>query len=294
MGERPWAARSDRTRLGSLRPTLVSIADPLICYFKTAMSSAAGSIRVPHQHLRHFTAPTTTTPRRQAPRGHHEPTHAPAAHVPDVTDAGFCTPHADQERLDSRLARSTAGKVDSATKAKSRAHSRLASFGRIRPRRSFQSSDQQRLADAAPALPVQRGETLPVKHVVPVSPSYARPQQRSATSTLSNNSSETTLADDKSSDVKSIDEKPAFWLGSSNVPGELDREYDDYGDVGHIQKAIPVQHRPRMMHQTSSRLLRMTEDDRPFTRVCIACFPQLSKPLLRCVIEVDINYSIPL
>ncbi|KAJ8612400.1 hypothetical protein MRB53_037441 [Persea americana] len=34
------------------------------------------------------------------------------------------------------------------------------------------------------------------------------------------------------------------------------------------QQAQLILDRSRMMHQTSSRLLRMTEDDRPFTRVC--------------------------
>lgn len=37
---------------------------------------------------------------------------------------------------------------------------------------------------------------------------------------------------------------------------------------------------PNKMHQTSSRLLRMTDDDRPFTRVCYLTFAHLTLPFL--------------
>ncbi|KAK4549626.1 hypothetical protein LTR36_004927 [Oleoguttula mirabilis] len=170
-----------------------------------------------------------------------------------------------------RLAASTADTVDSKAKATSRAHSRLPSFGRIRSRGSIQSSvkqqQQQRSAGAATALPSQRDETFRVKHVVPVSALDASLHKTSDTSTLSNTPSESSLSDDKSDDTKSIDDrpsKPAFWLTSSHTPGELARDYDEYEHADRYQKAL--QQRPRMMHQTSSRLLRMTEDERPFTR----------------------------
>ena len=141
---------------------------------------------------------------------------------------------------------------------KSRAHTRLASLGRIHSRGSIQQQQHQ------PASP---GETLSAP--VPVSPSDAGNHKPSDTSTLSNSSSETALTDDSRSDTKSTKERPSrpsFWLASRNVPGQITKHYDGIGDdAQHFER--PGQHRPRMMHQTSSKLLRMTEDDRPFTRV---------------------------
>lgn len=161
--------------------------------------------------------------------------------------------------------------MDSKAKATSRAHSRLASLGRIRSRGSIRGNvKQQDTPTALPALPSQRaGETYRVKHAVPVSHVDASLRKRPDTSTLSNTSSESSLSDEYFDDIKSIEErpsKPVFWLTTSNVPG--DAEEDEYQPVDHYQPA--PKHKPRMMHQTSSRLLRMTEDDRPFTRVCIA------------------------
>lgn len=141
---------------------------------------------------------------------------------------------------------------------KARAHSRLASFGRLRSRRSLHQDLQQQAASS--------GENKSTQ--VPVSPSDAGSHKRSDTSTLSNSSSKTTLSDDSKDDAKSIDERPSrpsFWLASSNVPGQFTKDYDDSGAVEHYQRL--VQHRPRAMHQTSSKLLRMTDDERPFTRV---------------------------
>lgn len=249
------------------------------------MTAAAGSTRVPrrshHNTQLHSTSSLTT--RVPPPRGRHEPdppvpdtdTHLDLD-VVDVPDVTPCTSHADQERLEieSPPIRTAAGKVDSLTKTTSRAHSRLASLGRIRSRGSIHNTAHPRPAGVATELPSQRGETLPVKqHTVPVSPSDASSHhKRSDASTLSNTSSETALSDDKSEDIKSFDDQPlvrsSSWVPPKALVGGAVRRNDDPGDVERYQQA--VQHRPRMMHQTSSRLLRMTADDRPFTRVCTA------------------------
>jgi hypothetical protein len=154
--------------------------------------------------------------------------------------------------------------VDSQAHAKSRAHLRLASLGRLRPRGSIHASTHHHPAGTVQRHPSQRGETL-----VPVSPSDASSQPRSNTSTLSNVSSETTLSDAKSDDLKSLDDRPAAaWSPRAYSPASPGYDTPDDADAD----AYPpvTQHTPRMMHQTSSRLLRMTEDDRPFTRVRIA------------------------
>ncbi|KAK3110664.1 hypothetical protein LTR53_007373 [Teratosphaeriaceae sp. CCFEE 6253] len=84
---------------------------------------------------------------------------------------------------------------------------------------------------------------------------------QSNASTLSSSSSETNLSDAKSDDTKSLEERP---LKPGNTQWDQARNYDDGADIDRYTRA--VQHRPRMMHQTSSRLLRMTVDDRPFSR----------------------------
>ena len=210
--------------------------------FITAMTSAAGSARIPYKH-------STTTP-RQGPRDATSSLSAPA--VPDVksgdqkSSSSVLAPH------DTGAADTAAGKVDSksistASSVKNRAHSRLASFGRIRSRGSVQHHYQhQREAEC-----------------VPDSPSDACSHKRSDTSTLSNSSTDTSLSDDPKADIKSPDERPprrSFWLASSNIAGECAKE-----NIEHHERLIKP--RPRMMHQTSSKLLRMTEDERPFTRV---------------------------
>ena len=144
-------------------------------------------------------------------------------------------------------------KTKSAASTKSKAHSRLASFGRQRLRGIVSISSE---------TPPPQGETLPR---VPVSPSDASSHhKRSDASTRSNTSSETALTDDAKSDVKSLDENPspnvylpdaATWLDNETAP-----DLDEYERL--------LKRSPRMMHQTSSKLLRMTDDDRPFTRVC--------------------------
>lgn len=154
-------------------------------------------------------------------------------------------------RSSSRLSILSADKVESKTKtvasSKSKAHSRLASFGRQRLRGIVSIGD-------APA----QGETLPR---VPVSPSDASSQhKRSDASTRSNTSSETTLTDDAKSDIKSLDERPSLVDAATWLDGENTYDLDEYERL--------LKRSPRMMHQTSSKLLRMTDDERPFTRVC--------------------------
>ena len=91
-------------------------------------------------------------------------------------------------------------------------------------------------------------------------------RKRPETLALSSSSSETTLSDDKA-DVKSIEDYPSrasFWLASAS---DFQKEYDGSAAVERYERL--VQHKPRMMHQTSSKLLRMTDDERPFTRVSL-------------------------
>lgn len=240
------------------------------------MTSAAGSARIPYKH----SSSTTTTPHR-GPRYATSPLRA---RVPDVITRGQDPHTSGQEPLHLPAAtESAAAKVDSrpktaATTVKSRAHTRLPSFGRIALRGSAQQKLQQQ--------PVSQGEAASAE--VPVSPSDAGSHKRSDTSTLSNSSSETTLSDDAKSDVKSIEERssrPSFWLASNNVPGEFGAAHRQ--STGHYGRLAP--HRPRMMHQTSSKLLRMTEDERPFTRVSVKSFLLRIEPSI-AVYDLAINY----
>lgn len=170
-----------------------------------------------------------------------------------------------------RTALPTIGKVDSTPKTiaatvKSRAHSRLASFGRIRSRGSQQSVERN--TSAAELLPSP--ELPPLRHT----PSFTSSHKRSEPSTASYYSSETTLSDDKLHDEKSFDEpRPSFVRDAQRNPSaELRGRSEDSTCDPTEQYRRLVESRPRMMHQTSSRLLRMTEDDRPFTRVSNTSF----------------------
>jgi hypothetical protein len=157
-----------------------------------------------------------------------------------------------------------------ATTAKARAHSRLTSIGRLRSRGSVPQQPQQQQQQHQSPQPASQGETISAQ--VPVSPSDAgSPHKLSDTSTLSNSSSATTLSDDAKSEKRSVEEqpsRPSFWLASGNVPGDANKSQpSNEGALDQYRRL--VQHRSRMMHQTSSKLLRMTDDERPFTRVCI-------------------------
>ncbi|KAI7020290.1 Developmental regulator [Hortaea werneckii] len=126
-----------------------------------------------------------------------------------------------------------------------------------------QQQQHQRPTVDITALPPPPGETLPARQA-PVSPSDVSSHKRSDGSAVSQTSSETSFSDSKS-DIKSFDDRPTpLW----------DQQVDN-GDLPAVPASKdnssfdrPPQQRPspRMMHQTSSRLLRMTEDDRPFTR----------------------------
>jgi hypothetical protein len=246
------------------------------------MSFSAGHILHNHHgHRQHLPKHSSSElfPASHQPRAATRPTHAAHA-VTDVTishtrsallpDTRY-TP-ATPPSLD-RSPPPTAVKVDSrprtvASTVKSRAHSRLASLGRIRSRGSvFQHSPAER---PSPAVPSSPAETLTTKHL-PVSPSLASSHKRSEASTLSNTSSETVLSDDAKSDIKSLDERqtpPGFYAEQKNASCEYLLKSSEDCDPEEQYRRL-IHGRPRMMHQTSSRLLRMTEDERPFTRVCI-------------------------
>lgn len=102
---------------------------------------------------------------------------------------------------------------------------------------------------------------------VPVSPADVGPRRQPLdASTWSKSSSETALSDDSKSDKKSVGDRPsredaAPWM-------ERDRSEDglQYQDTEAYERIL--RRSPRMMHQTSSKLLKMTGDDQPYTRVC--------------------------
>jgi len=226
-------------------------------------SAVTGSTRVPQNH--HQRPHSTTT----EPRARHVDVPAPAQRISDVTIISNSNSPADPELISPTLLRRylSADKVDSITKSTARAHNRLASLGRIRSRGSIHNAAHPRSAVVREPLP-HRGETLPVQHAVPVSPSETGSHKRSDTSTLSNSSSETTLSDDKSDDTKSIDEQPLINPAWSAPASDPSPHFDDPDDTDPYVRANRLA--PRTMHQTSSRLLRMTADERPFTRVRIS------------------------
>ncbi|KAI7615448.1 Developmental regulator [Hortaea werneckii] len=125
-----------------------------------------------------------------------------------------------------------------------------------------QQQHQQPTVDIT-ALPPPPGETLPARQA-PVSPSDVSSHKRSEGSAVSQTSSETSFSDSKS-DIKSFDDRPTpLWdqqVDNSELPAVPASKDNSSFDRPPQQRPSP-----RMMHQTSSRLLRMTEDDRPFTR----------------------------
>jgi len=169
--------------------------------------------------------------------------------------------------------------VDSVAESKSRAHFRLASFGRIRSRGSIHNSAQRPPTGAATDLQPYPSETLSLDPLVPVLPTDASARPRRDTPPWSNRSSETTLIDDRSDVLikPPLDEPPSLpGLGftSRYLPRDLRHKGFDEVRVSEQSDKAP-QSRPRAMHQTSSRLLRMTEDDRPYTRVRLP-LPQIA------------------
>ena len=233
-------------------------------------SSSSHPARIPRKH--------STLPPAHHPHDHHHRRHrrrssllprdaTSLSHVsvPDVTPAAAASPDHHHQQSPSQ-SNPPAGKVDSQARSNApsvkslRNHSRLASFGRIRSRGSVQHSSKQ-----PPAPP---GEAVPA--IAPVSPSEASSHLPSDGSSRSNNSSATTLTDDSKSDVRTLDEKPSrpsFWAKNSDRSVGSNKPYNQ-ADFDENYKRL-VASRPHTMHQTSSKLLRMTEDDRPFTRVRI-------------------------
>lgn len=249
-------------------------------------SSYTGISRIPHT-----THSTTALKGSQGPRGARHESIACAA-LPDVGSAyidfdfdfslsssgnSSCSPAISSRPLPTSLPpqqrrtqydvrsipttdiSTTIDKVDSRqqrvvpSSVKSKAHSRLASFGRQTLRGIVQTNDVQ-----------PQGETL---QRVPVSPSDVGSQHKpSNASTRSNTSSETALTDDSKSDIKSFEDRPsredaAPWAEPGRA--EEERQYQDTEAYERI-----LRRSPRMMHQTSSKLLKMTGDDQPYTRVC--------------------------
>ena len=238
----------------------MGILDPLICFFKITMSPTATAARIPHTHSRHCTTIARQEPRSATSRPH-------VSLALDIAANNRSSLSSSSDSLPYRSIARYADKVDSKSRTatsgtSSRAHSRLASFGRIRSRASINLKQAQK----TPASP---GETQTAE--VPVSPSDAGSRKRSDTSTLSYLSSETTLSDAAKSDKNtSTEEQPAFLLSSSNIPGELAKTNKEECDIERPQRLAHA--KPRTMHQTSSKLLRMTEDERPFTKVRVEPF----------------------
>jgi hypothetical protein len=196
---------------------------------------------------------------------------------PDQSTATTTTNPPQQHPLDCehhpRTALPTIDKVDSKPKTiaaavKSRAHSRLASFGRIRSYRAHQPAER----DTSVTEPLHTTEPPPLRHT----PSLTS----SEPSTSSFYSSETTLSDEKYQDSKSFEESRQSFARDTKPTAfvtEQRGKSEDFACDPTEQYHRLIESRSRMMHQTSSRLLRMTEDDRPFTRVSntfpCACAP---------------------
>ena len=132
-------------------------------------------------------------------------------------------------------------KKDPSVKSR-KAHLRLTSFSRLRSRASFTSNSPKS----------------------PSSPDTGS-HKRSDTSTLSYKSSEATLSDDAKPDSSPTKEGSSFLLSSENIPADLKASKEDV-DASKARQGL-ARARPHTMHQTSSKLLRMTDDERPFTRV---------------------------
>jgi hypothetical protein len=257
---------------------------------------------LPHASSPHHSIPPSDTKSRRLPRVATRPAHAHHAY-PDVATRPPPSPPSSPSspartsshvpaltcEHRSRTASLPIGKVDSKPKTiaatvKSRAHSRLASFGRIRSRGAQQPAERN------PPVP----EPLTSPELPPLRPtaSLASSHKRSEPSTASYYSSETTLSEEKYHDLKSFDEPRKSFTREAqrNASAERRGKSEDFTCDTTEQYRRLVESRPRMMHQTSSRLLRMTEDDRPFTRVSntfsCACAPISPDAAVPCVIHV--------
>jgi hypothetical protein len=266
--------------------------------------SAGASAHIPHAAYN----TSTTSPQHLPPQSSSTtlprlPTRTPhaAITVTDVTDQLHCDQHADP--ITRRLARlplllrstsSTSDKVADhsrtvAPSVKSRAHSRLASLGRIRSRGSvFQQTPTER-QPSLPSIPSQAYSTQQPPTLPSRIPSHTPSHKRSKTSVLSRTSSETLTEDAKSDDIKSIDERSPQL--DAFTPNNKSNEHllptDEKLDLEEQYQNL-IHKKSQTMHQTSSRLLRMTEGERPFTRVCITPHPTCY-PLLVCCDRVSLH-----
>lgn len=211
--------------------------------------------------------PTTLTPSRPGiPLQHSSTTRRPRVATsqarPDVDAADLSTV---QERS-ARLER-TDSTATTRTLRKPRSHSRFASLGRIKSRpsilqRAFGDSTEY---TAAPETRSVSAAQLPIKDIPAPKKAFESPA-RPESIRHSSNSSDSTLQEKDNLSLyseKDLDSpKATFWLASG-----LDRDDRQLLSRGDFDNQRFVAPRPSKMHQTSSRLLRMTEDDRPFTRV---------------------------
>jgi hypothetical protein len=264
----PSPAALHGARIARIPPSIRSIpasetTSHLPAAARPTHSSSRAATRLPHApRPRPDVAAANPSTRLPSPPLHHSP--APSRSASPTYSA--------RREQRSRTALPAIDKVDSKQKSiagnvKSRAHSRLVSFGRIRPRGLHLSSERDTL-DPEPLSPVEPLPPLP-------RPSFAGSHKRSEPSTASYHSSETTLSDEKYYDTKSLEEsrqQPIARGTQRNSAVEQRGKLDEYPVDPTEQYHRLVASRSRMMHQTSSRLLRMTEDDRPFTRVS-ATFP---------------------
>ncbi|KAI7346699.1 Developmental regulator [Hortaea werneckii] len=139
----------------------------------------------------------------------------------------------------------------------------LKAYGAEGSAQQQQQQQQQPTVDIT-ALPPPPGETLPARQA-PVSPSDVSSHKRSEGSAVSQTSSETSFSDSKS-DIKSFDDRPTPLWDQQQVDNSELPAVPASKDNSSFDRPPQQRPSPRMMHQTSSRLLRMTEDDRPFTR----------------------------
>lgn len=221
------------------------------------MSSAESAARIPQKHS---AAKPRQDPRSATSRPHESSKREIATDNPSSLSSS-------SDSIPNRGIALAADKVDSQVKSsassvKSRTHSRLASFGRRRSRASINQQQQPK----SPTSATSQGETS--TPAAPVSPSDTASHKQSDTSTLSYRSSKTTLSDNAERESKSADERPSFLLSSSNIPAELAKPNRETSCDSERPQRL-AQSKPRTMHQTSSKLLRMTDDERPFTRVRI-------------------------
>jgi hypothetical protein len=178
-----------------------------------------------------------TCPQKSPP---HADTAPPRRHSSTSVPVGSVTDARHRSKVD---------KVDSKPRSgvlgvTSRAQSRLVALGRSTLRGIAPLSDH-----------FSQGEAHLAR--APVSPSDGSSQyKRSNPSSNSKSSSEASLTDDTKSSFGPFGGPPEGWQ---------EKELHSYEDIEEYEKILARS--PRMMHQTSSKLLRMTADDRPFTRV---------------------------